>query len=81
MGVGNLILLLAMNKKIFLNHETSTYDYYENLGLEIYRSDQIEGLAFETFKKKNITLDNKSIILKDIEEEGVVSRWRGLFNV
>lgn len=81
-GLGNVYVLLALKKKVYLDSDISSFKYYDELGINIYDTKKIEDLSFENFQSNNekVVLENYKLILNDISEKTIYKEWEIVFN-
>lgn len=81
-GLGNVYILLALQKKVFMDSSISPFRYYHELGIKIYDTKKIDKSSFEDFKyqEKKKTLNNYNLILQDISEKTINEEWKNVFN-
>lgn len=81
-GLGNIYILLALYKKVYMNTLVSSYKYYNGLGVCIHDTKEILKLSFEEFKYQSYEemTSNYNLILKDINEETIRKEWENIFN-
>jgi len=58
-AIGNIITLLYLKKKIFINHSLTTHTFLEDIGIKTYDCNTIQNLTFEQMLSiDNSILDN-----------------------
>lgn len=79
-GLGNILPLLYLGKKVFVKSATTTYSYFKNLNVEIFDSLSINTLPFtslvEKVKRSQSNMDKVKVM---VSEENYVSLWSNLF--
>lgn len=81
-GLGNILALLYLGKKVYIRSETTSWSFFDDLGIEIYDtvkllkngSTPFEPISFEKAKK------NREIIAKEFSEERAIELWKKIFN-
>lgn len=81
-GLGNVYILLALQKKVFMDSSISSFRYYNELGIKIYDTKKINESSFEDFRdqKRQDTINNYNLILNDISEKTIYQEWKKVFN-
>ena len=81
-GLGNVYVLLALQKKVFMDSSISPFRYYRDLDIKIYDTKKINESSFEDFKyqEKKETINNYNLILKDISEKTIYEEWKNVFS-
>ncbi|MGC8770571.1 MAG: TDP-N-acetylfucosamine:lipid II N-acetylfucosaminyltransferase [Brevinematia bacterium] len=74
-GLGNIISLLGMGKKVYLRRGTSQWKFFEKIKVKIF---DIENIDLEPMKKEDIFL-NISNIKKYFSKENSVKNWKDIF--
>ena len=74
-GLGNQLVFFMLKKKVFISNTTTPFQYYKNNGIDIYSTESLNDMRFESFvfqseekKKKNRELllnDNDIVLLKN----------------
>lgn len=81
-AMGNITMLLYMQKKIFLKKNSVMDNYYRiNEKLEIYNSCEIKNQNFSEFiyNNNNNNLVNKKFAQKEIDINSIVEDWKNTF--
>lgn len=80
-GLGNVVLFLALKKKVFMHENTTPYQYYKDLGIKIYPTSAIRRYSFEKFihHEREEKENNKHLILSDMDESSIVGEWMHIF--
>ena len=73
-GMGNLIQLLGLGKKVNLNSETSQWDLCQYLGLKVYDINGDIELKINTQEIEN----NKKIVKEWFSLENLIKQWRNI---
>lgn len=81
-GLGNLYLLLAMKKKVFIDSKTTPFEYYKEIGIEVYDTNNIINISFEDFTSFSDQIMNKNsnLIFNDIDETNIALEWKNVFS-
>jgi len=74
-GMGNLIQLLGLGKKVYLNPETSQWDLYQNLGIKVY---DINGDIDLNINAKELE-NNKKIVREWFSLENLKAQLKKIF--
>jgi dTDP-N-acetylfucosamine:lipid II N-acetylfucosaminyltransferase len=75
-GLGNILGLLYMGKKVFLREDTSTYKEFKKLGLKIFSTNtNISEKEINTLLSQEDASINKSILLKKYNENCINNYW------
>ena len=69
-GLGNLIQLLGMGKKVYLNKETPQWSLFESLGVRVFDFDTEFNLEIEEIP------ENSKIIEKEFTVQKVIEGWK-----
>jgi len=76
-GFGNLVNLVALGKKIYLNENVATKLYFHQIGVETYSVDDM----LDLLKIDQETLLENSRIIKSIHNlENLIYQWNEIFN-
>jgi hypothetical protein len=75
-GMGNLIQLLGLGKKVYLNPETSQWNLCQNLGIKVYDINGDIDLNINTDELEN----NKNIVREWFSIENLIKQWQEIFN-
>jgi hypothetical protein len=75
-GMGNIIGLLSLGKKIYMKDKITPYLYFENLNINIYSIDS--DIKVSKLAKKEV-LENESNIKLFFTKERLVSGWAKVF--
>ena len=74
-GVGNLVASLYLGVKVFVKRDVSTNKYFNEEGIKIYNSEDIENLSFAELGKYLEKTKNQQEVRKYFEEDYLVSLW------
>jgi len=72
----NLIQLLGLDKKVYLNPDTSQWNLFENLGIKVY---DINGNLVLNINAKELE-NNKKIVRDWFSLENLIKQWQEVFN-
>ena len=75
-GMGNLIQLLGLGKKVYLNSETSQWNLFQHLGIKVYDINVNIDLNINAEELEN----NKKIVRDWFSLENLIKQWREVFN-
>jgi len=79
-ALGNIVALLYLGKKVFLDGSTTSFAYFKDLGVSIFDSRELDGK-----KRIDLKLDegaasrNAEIIKKEFSRDGASKLWVDLF--
>ncbi len=74
--IGNLIQLLGLGKKVYLNPETSQWKLCQNLGIKVYDINRDIDLNINAKELEN----NKKIVRELFSLENLMKQWQEVFN-
>jgi hypothetical protein len=82
-GLGNVLSLLFLEKKIYLRSDTTSYIYLESLGIDIFDTKEIVEQDFYSFKKfdPNLGSKNKKILSSEFSNVNYQKIWSNLLNL
>lgn len=81
-GLGNIVPLLYMEKKIFIPEGTVMYEYYKSQNIEICNYNQIDKIDFDMFSKPVDMKKAKQFVKSHyINKENNIERWQKIFNL
>lgn len=80
-GLGNIIRLLYMGKKVFLPKNSVMYDFFTNNGVEIFDTDSISEMTYDEFIKPPTIKAPHPFIVDMLAEEKLIMRWEKLYAV
>jgi dTDP-N-acetylfucosamine:lipid II N-acetylfucosaminyltransferase len=75
-GIGNLIQLLGLGKKVYLNPETSQWKLCQNLGIKVYDINRDIDLTMNSEELEN----NKSIVKEVFSFKNLKAQLREIFD-
>lgn len=76
-GMGNMIGALSLGKKVYINSYATPFQYFQNLGLHVYK---ISGNINLQLMHKNKAESNVRIAKSFFTEQRLVNSWREVFN-
>jgi dTDP-N-acetylfucosamine:lipid II N-acetylfucosaminyltransferase len=81
-GLGNVLSLLYLGKKVYLKKETTAFKYFSNLRIEIFSTENINNESFESLLSfdENIKRKNYEIVKKEFGLERYLYLWKNLLN-
>ena len=75
-GVGNMIASLYLGGKVFVKREVSTNKYFNEEGIKIYNSEDVENLSFAEFCKYPEKAKNEQEVRKYFDEGYLAGLWK-----
>jgi len=75
-AMGNIITLLGLGKKVYVNKQSTSYSALKDLNLKIF---QLERFDTEKLSKEEVN-HNISITESEFSYDKLVSQWRRIFN-
>jgi len=80
-GLGNILALLYLEKKVFLKSNISSYYFFQRKNLIVYDIDTIANMTFEELVTLNNELKaNKEIAKNIIDTKNILPLWMNLFS-
>jgi dTDP-N-acetylfucosamine:lipid II N-acetylfucosaminyltransferase len=76
-GMGNMIAALSLGKKVYINSFTTPYEYFINLGLYVYKTD--DKIDLSTMHKDKAE-SNIRAIESFFTEQMLINSWTKVFN-
>lgn len=64
-GLGNILALLYLGKKVFVRSDTSSYSFLRNNGCLVYGTESIRGMNFEEFRRE---IPEKKVIISNVKK-------------
>lgn len=82
-GLGNQLVYLALNKKLYIDSTTTPFEYYKDLKIDIFDTRDISDLSFNdfTFQTKESKDNNRTIILESMNELTIAQEWQKVFSI
>jgi len=75
-GMGNIITLLGLGKKVYLSKETTTWIFFKQLGVKVFANYEFDIKPLD----KVIQLNNIKIIKKYFSEQNLLSQLHSLYS-
>ena len=75
-GFGNIIQLLGLGKKIYLDQNQASYKYFSSLGIKVYSFDDEFDFNFDVTQLSR----NADIIKKKFSIDSLLSQWKEIFS-
>ena len=79
-ALGNIFVLLYLEKKVFLNKNGVLYTGFIKDGVKVYRTDSIRGMSMKELLKKDDYTFNKQYASRILDEKETVKRWKVFFD-
>lgn len=80
-GLGNIVPLICMGKKLFMPAGSVMYDYYKSYGIEISDYKQIANMGFSDFVKPVDMSSAKHYIESQVTNKDlIIKMWTRVFN-
>jgi len=79
-GLGNINLMLAIQKKVYIRRIATPYQYFNDLGIKIYDTDAIGDISFDeliSVSDKELK-SNKDLIVEDLNIENINENWKAI---
>lgn len=73
-GMGNIINLIGLGKKVFIKIAVTPWAYFQDIGVEIFDADKLE---FSKISDET-RINNFSAIKLHFSEEKLVAQWKGI---
>ncbi|NVO08369.1 MAG: TDP-N-acetylfucosamine:lipid II N-acetylfucosaminyltransferase [Bacteroidales bacterium] len=82
-GLGNLISILWLGKKVFVRSDTTTFSYFKSEGIAVWDTLDIKNQSFESFilMNPNDAIKNKTLVLNVFSEHHYIELWSNVFSV
>lgn len=79
-GLGNVLSLLYLGKKVYLREEVTSFSFLNSLGLKIFKTSLIQQEIFtDLFYFNDLDKQNNyTIIKKEFSEESYIQMWKGV---
>jgi hypothetical protein len=80
-GMGNLNMFFGLGAKVYLSEKVTTYDYYTSLGMEVFPTEDIPNISFESFKSmdRKVKENNSFLIASDMDPNTIKAGWSEVF--
>ncbi len=81
-GLGNLISILWLGKKVFVRNDTTSFSYFKSEGIAISDTLEIANLSFKDFIsiEPYDAIKNKTLVLDVFSEKHYKELWSNLFS-
>jgi len=82
-GLGNVLALLYLGKKVFLRSDTTPFSYFTSLGINISDTKEVNDLDFKSLFSSDETtaIKNKNILAKEFSLSRYIKIWDELLNI
>ncbi len=77
-AMGNILELLFLGKKIFLNKESTSFDFLRSIKIKVNSTNEIDESILFSLEKFDIE-KNKNIILNEFSIEKSIDDWKLIF--
>jgi dTDP-N-acetylfucosamine:lipid II N-acetylfucosaminyltransferase len=79
-ALGNIFALLYLNKKVFIRSDITSWEYItKELGLDIFKFEEIDQLNFDAFYSNNSSKGNPQRVKKLFEDKHIAQVWNKIF--
>ncbi len=80
-GLGNQVIFLALQKKLYISNTTTPFEYYKDMDIDVFATEDIVNMNFQDFifLSKEAKEKNRVVILNDIDEQVVKKEWEEVF--
>jgi hypothetical protein len=81
-GLGNLISILWLGKKVFVRSDTTSYSYFKSEGFAVYDTIEINNISFKDFISIEAydAIKNKTLALDVFSDKHYKELWNNLFS-
>ncbi len=80
-GLGNILPILFLGKKVYLREDTSSYQFLKRLGCEVSGMDELEHSPDKLFIiEDGVPEKNREIVGNLMSEENYIRLWENLFH-
>lgn len=80
-GLGNIMALLFLEKKVFMRKNTTSYDFLVENGCKIESIEILDQISFNDFINFTDELKkNRNVMKEMLSDEFPLNRWKNLFN-
>jgi hypothetical protein len=80
-GLGNILALLYLDKKVFLRSDITSFNYFKRQKCEIFDIQKLKTISYNELVILNKTdSDNKQIITNIMSESNYLQLWMNLIN-
>lgn len=82
-GLGNIIALLYLGKKVYIRGDITPWKYFEDLEVKMFETDKIDKENFEIFKSFDSLEANSNIniVKKEFSEENYINMWSNILKI
>lgn len=82
-GLGNILPLLYLGKKVYIREEITTFKYFENKLIKVYKVKDLESVDFISFSNfdKQIGDKNKFLIKSEFSDENYFKIWNNILKI
>jgi len=79
-GLGNIITLLYMGKKVYIRPDTTSYSYFKEKKISVFEITEINNCSFSDFIfcNQDERINNKEIIRDEFSEQNYINKWNKL---
>ncbi|MEN6328402.1 MAG: TDP-N-acetylfucosamine:lipid II N-acetylfucosaminyltransferase [Syntrophomonas sp.] len=80
-GLGNIITLIALGKKVYVRYDTTSYKLFYDKGIHIFKTESIADASLnDLFNCRQINIEqNKSLIMNLFSNESACKSWSEVF--
>jgi len=81
-GLGNILALLAMGKKVFVRSDTTTHNFFNQKGIIVFDTIDLLKMSFNAIIEfdPNIGIENALKLQHEFSEDKTTSSWQEVFN-
>ena len=82
-GLGNILSLLFLGKKVYIRKETTPYEYFKKINVVIFPYSDLENVSFQelAYISPLIAENNYKIIKNHFNEENYVRMWKEVLSI
>lgn len=82
-GLGNLISILWLRKKVFVRSDTTSFSYFKSEDIAVWDTLDIKNQTFESFISinPNDAIKNKTLVLNVFSEHHYKELWNNVFSL
>jgi len=82
-GLGNLISILWLGKKVFVRSDTTSFAFFKSENITAWDTLDIKNLSFESFilTNPNDAIKNKTLVLNLFSENHYIELWSNVFKL
>lgn len=80
-GLGNILALLYLGKKVYIRSDTTPWEYFINKNIKAYDTLRINSQTFKEFEEleNNINILNSKILKQEFSNESYINMWKNVF--